>query len=146
MQLALFYRVHGRERFVLDGNRLNSLSKLVTVRMRQKQNRLFGVIHGLGGQARLIVQNQSDAVFPRNVFGGDNNILVPGNGRVKIDLFNFATGNCAAHGCAVKHAGQNHVVDIARRSGDFVPAFFARHRGPNDVTDGHKFLLWRYSV
>src|SRR5260370_16935362 len=73
-------------------------------------------------------------------------MLVPGNGRVKTDLFNFATRDGAAHGYAVKHAGQNHVVDIARHSGDFVPAFFARHRGPNDLTDHHNFLCWPYSV
>jgi len=61
----------GRQRLVLNGNRVHRFSELVTVGMSKKQNRLFRVIHRIGREARLIVQNQGDAVFPRDVFGGD---------------------------------------------------------------------------
>ena len=127
LPLAFFHGVHGRERLVLDRNRINGLTKHATVCMRQKQNRLFGMIHCFGGQARLVVQDQGDAVFPRNVFGCYQDKLVPRNARIKANLSDLSPRYVATYGCAVKHAGQNHVVDVACRSGDFVPAFLARH-------------------
>jgi len=102
--------------------------------MRQQQYRLFGVIHRIGRQARLVIQDQRDAILARNVYGRYDDEFVPIHTQVKRNLFDFAAGHAAAHRRAVKHAGQNHVVDIARCSGDFVPALFARHRGPDDVT------------
>jgi hypothetical protein len=76
--LAFFHGVHGGKRLVLDGNRVYCLAKLVTVCMGQKQNRFFGMIHGFGGEAGLVVQDQGDAVFPRNVFGRYEYKIVPG--------------------------------------------------------------------
>ncbi len=77
--LAFFHGLHGRQRLVLDGHRFNRLSQLVTVGMGQKQNRLFGVIHGLGGETRLIIQNQGDAILPWNIFGRYDDKIVPIN-------------------------------------------------------------------
>ena len=142
---AVLDGVHRRQRLVLNGNGVHRFSELVTVWMSKKQNRLFRVIHRTGGEARLIVQNQGDTVFPRDVSRGNNNIFVPDNVRAKSDFSNFAARDGAAHGCAVKHSGQNHVIDVARRSGDFVPTFLARHRCPDDVMDGHNILA-AYSV
>src|SRR5438309_3595718 len=98
------------------------------------------MIHKLGGEARLVVQNQGNTVSPRNVFRGDNNIFVPGDAWIKIDFFDFPARDDATYGRAVKHTGQNHVIHVTRHSGDFVPAFLARHGGSNDVTDGHKLF------
>ena len=114
--------------------------------MGQEENRLFGMIHRIGGQARLVVQDQGDAISPRNVICCYEYKLVPRNARSKRNLSDLAARNAAAHRCTVKHAGQNHVVDVARRSRDFVPAFLARHRFPDDMMDRHEFLCWPYSV
>src|SRR6266446_3621541 len=102
--------------------------------MGQKQNRLFGMIHGLGGEAWLVVQDQGDAVFPWDVFGRYDYKIVPGRRCIKGNFSNLATRDVAAHRRAVKHAGQNHIIDIASCSGDLVPAFLARHRCPDDMT------------
>src|SRR5882672_7309859 len=102
-----------------------SLSAMVC--MGQKENRLFGVIHCIGSEAMLVFQDQSDAVLPRNVSGGYQDKFPPCNARIKRNLSDLAPRYAAAHSCAVKHAGQNHIVDVARRSRDLVPAFLARH-------------------
>ncbi len=102
--------------------------------MGQKQDRFFGMIHGLGGEAWLVVQDQGDAVFPWDVFGRYDYKIFPGKRCVKGNVSNLAARDVAAHRRAVKHAGQNHVIDVARRSGDLVPALLARHRCPDDVT------------
>ena len=98
------------------------------------------MIHKLGGEARLVVQNQRDAVLSRNVLGGYDDIFIPVDARTKMDLFDFAARDGATYGRAVKHAGQSHVIHVTRRSSDFVPAFLARHGSSNDVTDGHKLF------
>ena len=138
--LTLFDGMNCGQRPILDGNGFNRFSQLVAIGMGQKQNGFLVVIHGFGGEARLVVQNKRNAVLSRNVFGGDNNVFVPVNARAKIDFFDFPARNGAAHGGTVKHAGQNHVVDVACRSRDFVPAFLAWNRSPDDVTDGHKLF------
>src|SRR5439155_1668194 len=84
-------------------NRINGLTKHATVCMCQKQKRLFGMIHCFGGQARLVVQDQGDAVFPRNVFGCYQDKLVPRNARIKANLSDLSPRYVATYGCAVKH-------------------------------------------
>ena len=39
----------------------------------------------------------------------------------------------AAHGHAVKHFWESQIVDVQRRAGDFLAAFFARRRLTNDM-------------
>ncbi len=75
--LAFFDRMNRVERLIFDRNGIDSLSKLVTVCMGQKKNRLFGVIDFLSGEARLIVQNQRDAVLPWNVFAKEIFLIIP---------------------------------------------------------------------
>ncbi len=93
--------------------------------MSQKQNGLFSVIHRFGGQTGLVVEDKNDAVFPWNVLGSDNNEFVPVDARIESDLPDFPARYVAADGGAMQHARQNHVVNIASRTGDFVPALFA---------------------
>src|SRR6266478_8399609 len=121
------------EWFVLDRNRLDGLAKFVTIRVGQEENRFFGMIDGLCGEARLVVEDQSDAIFPWNVFGCDCYKLFPRNTRAIGDFPDFAARNAAAYGCAVKHAGQNHVIHVARRPSDFVTAFLAWNGRPDNV-------------
>ncbi len=108
--------------------------------MSQKQNRFFGMIHDFGGEARLVVLNQRDAVFAGNIFGGYDDEFDPVRIWAKRNLFDLAARHAAAHRRAVKHAGQNHVIDISRRSSNFFPAFFAWNGGPDDVRNVHRYL------
>ena len=60
-----------------------------------------------------------------DVLGRDEYEFVPINSWAEGELSDSAAGNAAADGGTVEHAGQNHVVDIARMSGDFVATFHA---------------------
>ena len=131
--LAFCHSVHRRERLVLDGNRLDGLAKFVTICVGQEESRFFGMIDGLFCEARLVVEDQSDAIFPWNVFGCNCHKLFPRDTRAIGDFPDFAARNRAAHGCAVKHAGQNHVVHVARRPSDFVATFLAWNGRPDNV-------------
>ena len=135
--------MYGGKRFILDGNCFNRLSQLVAVGVCQEQNRFFGMIYGFGRQARLVIQNQCDAILPGDIFRRYDDKIVPVDIRIKGNLFDFAARDIAAHRRAVEHAGQNHVINIARRSRDFVPAFLARHRCTDDMTDGHDSFAGR---
>ena len=69
--------------------------------MCQKQNRLFGVIHGFGGEARLVIQNQRDAILSWNIFRRYDDKFVPVDARIKRNLSDLSARYVAAHGCAV---------------------------------------------
>jgi len=118
--LAFFHGVHGRERLVVDGHRSTAFRTCDGLH-GQKENRLFGVIHCIGSEAMLVFQDQSDAVLP-----GMSLAVTMTNSPMQCsdqrNLSDLAPRYAAAHSCAVKHAGQNHIVDVARRSRDLVPA------------------------
>ncbi len=101
--------------------------------MSQQQNRLLGMIHDLIRETGLIVGDQRDDIFPGNILRGDDDKFVPGDSRPKRNVLDLAARNLAANGCAVKHVGQRHIVDVLRLSRDLVAAFFARNRHADDA-------------
>src|SRR5260370_7590319 len=98
------------EWFVLDRNRLDGLAKFVTIRVGQEENRFFGMIDGLCGEARLVVKDQNDAIFPWNVFGCDCYKLFPRNAQAIGDFPDFAARNFPTHSRALKPPDQNPVL------------------------------------
>jgi len=110
----------------------------MTIRVRQKEDRLLGMIDLFDGQAGLIVFNQRNAVFPGYILRGDHDKFLPIYGRVKVDPFDPASRDAAAHGCAKEHSRQNHIVDILGFSRDFTAPFQASHRRADDASLVHR--------
>ena len=79
-------------------------------------------------QARLVVEDQRNAVLPGNILCRSNDVLAPINRGAKGNPLDFAARDFAANSGAVQHAGQSNVVDIPSRPGNFVTAFLAKDR------------------
>src|SRR5580704_6227335 len=88
-------------------------------------------------ETRLIVFNEGDAIFSRDIPWSYDYEFVPVDSCAEGKIFDFAASNVAAHGRAVEHARQNHVVHIARVSGDFVAPFHAGNGGTDDGSVFH---------
>src|SRR5258708_5262244 len=109
--------------------------------MSEQQNRFFGMVNEFVSQARLIVSNKGDTVFSRNIFRRDDDKLVPGDARSEGYLSNFSARNMTANRRAVKHTGQNHIVNVSGSSGYLVATFLARNRSTDDVFAAHSSCL-----
>src|SRR5579871_3191305 len=107
------------------------------VRVREQQDRLLWMIHRAVGEAGLVIGNECNAIRPRNVLGGDDHELIPGDSGAKRDFPDLAAGNFAAYGCAMEHPGQSDVVDVLRAAGDLVAPLFARNGGADDGLSIH---------
>src|ERR1700730_526375 len=99
----------------------------MAVRMGQQENRLLGMVHNPIRQTWLIVDDQNDAVLPRDIFCRHNNKLVPCDSRAKSYLFNLAARNAAADSGTVEHVRQRHVIDVLRSASNFVASLLARN-------------------
>src|SRR6267143_6503327 len=93
--LALFQRMHRRQWLVFDGDGFDGLAKLVTVGVGQKQDGFFRVVHDFRGETGLVVEDQGDAILSGNISCGYDYKFVPENGRVVVDLLDFAARDCA---------------------------------------------------
>ena len=100
------------------------------------------MVDGAVCQAGLIIEDQGNAISPRDILGCSNDVLVPTNFRAEGNPIDFASRNCAANRGPVQHAGQPNVVDIPGRTSDFVTAFLAKDRG----TDYPMFRLGQISL
>ena len=118
----------------LDG--FDGASENVFISMRKQNDRFFRVINDAVCQARLIVEDERDAVFAGNVFGGYDDEFGPVDFRGEGDFADGAARGFAADGSAVQHAGEAHVVNVEGGSGDFVAALFAWDVGADDVALG----------
>ena len=107
------------------------------IRVRDEHDRLFGVIDDVGGEIRLIVDDELDAVLARDVGRGDDDELVPGDGGIERDADVMRPrGDRAAHGDAVQHPCRRQIVDVERLAGDLGAAFLAPD-GPADLRRLH---------
>src|SRR6267154_2230029 len=107
------------------------------IRMCQQQNGFFRMIDSSISKAGLIIPDQSNAIPAGNIARANDCKFAPIDGGVKRDFLDYAAWNLAAHGCAVKHSGQSHVVDVSRCAGDLVSALFARDRLSDDILFDH---------
>ena len=58
----------------------------------EEDDRLFGVVDDVAGEVGLIVDDQRDDVRARDVVGGDDGELVPGDARLEIDVADRCRG------------------------------------------------------
>jgi len=88
-------------------------------------------------ETRLIVFNEGDAIFSRDVPWPYDYECVPVDACAERNPFDFAASDAAANGRSIEHARQNHVVHIVRVSGDFVAPFHAGNGGTDDGSVFH---------
>src|SRR3989440_9074209 len=93
--------------------------------MREQNDWLFRMIHNFVGQVRLIVENQRDVVFAWDVFGRNDREFVPGQVAFERNVLDASTWNRAAHSHAVQHPVELQIINVERRTGNFLAAFFA---------------------
>ena len=100
--------------------------------MSQEKDGLFGMIDDIGGEARLIVFEERDAIFARDIFCGYDDELVPWNCRIEMDGADFSACDGAAHGHTVERIGKGDVVSVEGFTRDFLAAFFPGDRFADD--------------
>ena len=61
------------------------LLEQLAIGMREKHDRLFRMVDAIGRQARLVVEDERDAVGAGNVSGGDDGEVGPGNVGLEVD-------------------------------------------------------------
>src|ERR1700733_10037993 len=88
-------------------------------------------------EARLIVPDQRDTIFSRNIFCSNDHEFVPLNAGREGDFLDAAARNAAAHRRPEEHVRQNHIVDVARPSGYLVAPFLARNRAADNAIRFH---------
>ena len=99
--------------------------KQILVPVGEENDGLFGMIDKLGGQTGLVVNQERDAIFPRDILGGDDREFAPGNVAFVMNPANAAARGRAANGHAVKHAGKRDIVHVAGPACNFLAALFA---------------------
>src|ERR1700685_2664819 len=95
------------------------------------------MVDQIARQARLIVSDERDAIFPGNILRRYDYKLLPGDAGAERDLLDSAAGNLAANRRAIDHIRQKHIVDVLSFSGYFVAALLARNRRADDVLMVH---------
>src|SRR2546430_13261614 len=117
--------------------------------MREQNDWLFRMVNSFVGEIRLIVENQSDVVLARNVSGRNDREFVPGNEvgatcffllslwerlgegaqhsgwLLERDRLYAPARDRAAHRNAMQHPVELQIIDVERRTGNFLAAFFA---------------------
>ena len=104
--------------------------------MGEQHDRLFSVVDDIVGQARLVVQEERDAIGRGDVARGHDGELVPGKAALEADAANASTRNGTPDGDAVQEARHCQIVHVARLAGDFRAAFFAWN-GATHHRSGH---------
>src|ERR1043165_1273231 len=132
-------RKDGGQRLNFKSNVAPRLFQQIFIRVSEKQDWLFRVVDEFTCQVRLVKENQRDAVLARNIFGGDDCELVPGNVALEGNLLEATARNGTANGRAVKHLWKAQIVNVARAPGNFVAPLFSRHR-PSD--NWHRLFLF----
>src|SRR5579864_6267797 len=112
--------------------------------MRKQDHRLFRMVHKFSSEARLIINEQGDAILAGNVIGGDDRKFFPRNARLEVNAQNPSARHGTANGHTKNHARKFQVVHILRAARHFLAAFFARH-GLSDHPGCHQTFLNRRS-
>src|SRR5690349_8368982 len=101
------------------------------------------MVHELIGEAGLIFDQESDAIFPGNILCGSHDEFIPANSLVKSDAEDFPAGNRTSNRDAMDHSRKGQVVHITRGSSDLFAAFLARDR-LSDLAGFHVYpsALW----
>src|SRR5580704_4278572 len=138
------HRKNRGQRLDFNAHTAPSLLEQIFVRMRKQHHRLFRVVHELISQARLIVNEQRDAILAGNILCGNDRKFFPRNARLEVNAKNASARPWAANRHAKDHARKFQVVHILRAARHFLPAFLTRH-GLSDYPGCHQASLNRRS-
>ena len=113
------------------------------VRVRDQDDRFLGMIDDVGGEVRLIVDDQLHAVLAGDVGRGDDDEFVPGDGGIEGDALDAAARDGTPDRDAVQHPRRRHVVDVERLADDLGAPFLARHRTADLAKSSiSQLLIW----
>src|SRR5437870_12738305 len=124
--------------------------------MSEQNDWLFRMIDNFVGEIRLVVEDQRDIVFTRDIFGSNDRKFVPRNVEVRTacgagsprghpergagcgrlierNILDAPTRNRATYSYAMQHPRKSDVINIKRLAGNFLPAFFAKDWFTNKV-------------
>ena len=115
-----------RQRLDIECDGTARLFKKLLVRVRQQYHRLFCVVEHSFGKTGLIVGDERDAIPSRNIGGGDDRELIPGNIGSEVDFADATASDGTAHRCTMQHARKCEVINVTRLPGDFAAPLGAR--------------------
>lgn len=98
----------------------------------QHENGFLRMIDNSIRKTGLVVGDECDRVFPRNIPRGNDHKLVPRDPVSENNLLDATSRNLAPDGRSVQHIRQSHVIDVLCVSGDFIPSFFTWNRAADD--------------
>ena len=98
----------------------------VAVGMREKHDGLLRMVDAIGGQTRLVVEDECDAIGAGNVSGGNDHEVRPGDAGLELDALDEAAGHGASDRGPNEHPRQREVVDVLRPASDLGRTFAAR--------------------
>jgi hypothetical protein len=87
--------------------------------MREQHDRLFCMVDDIVSQARLVVQDERDAIGRGHVACSHDGELVPGQAALETDTANASAWNGTPDGDTVQEPGHRQIVDVTRLAGDF---------------------------
>ena len=123
--LGVFDGVDGGEHFVVDVDSGYGGGECGFVGVGEEEDGFGVVVDVSGGEAGVVFGEVDDGVFAGDIGGGDDGVLVPGNGGVEFDGGDAAARDGAADGGSVPHAGEGDVVDVLGPAENLCCAFFA---------------------
>src|SRR5260370_40671367 len=83
-----------------------SFFEQISIRMREQDDGLFGMVDHFRTEARLIVLDQGDLVFSWNIGGGDGRKFIPSNAIAEPDTPDTSSRHVSAHGAPFEHIGE----------------------------------------
>ena len=99
--------------------------------MREQHDWFFGMINTTVRKARLIINNQRDAVFAGDVSCLDYRKFIPWDTGLEMDVCDSPSCDGASDSSSVDHSRKRQVVDVFRPASDLIAAFFAQGGAAN---------------
>src|SRR6187402_264220 len=115
----------------LDGG--NSLRKPRAIRMGEQENRLFGMVDELIGEAGMVLDQMNNGVGARNIFRCNDDKLAPVDFFAELDRNNTTTRDFRPYCRPKPHTRERKVIDVLRFSQYLSRSLFTKRRGADDL-------------
>ncbi len=124
-----FHVEDGRQVLDVEGDGAHRPHELGLVRAGQEHHRLVDVVDAIGGEDRLVLDDERDVV-DGHVLGADDGDVAPIEGGIEAHAAETAARDGAAHGGAVELSGlARQIVHVPGNACDLGGAVQARHAG-----------------